>query len=36
VWNDYRAEDMPEVNKFGIYTLTTPLIDGLTQQVDGV
>jgi len=35
-WNDYGAEDVPEVNKVGIYTLTTPLIDRLTQQFDGV
>jgi len=26
VWNDYRAEDIPEQNTFGVYTLTYPLI----------
>jgi hypothetical protein len=25
-WNDYRTEDIPELNKFGVYTLTNPLI----------
>jgi hypothetical protein len=36
VWNDYRAEDKPEVNKFGVYTLTAPVTDRLTESVDGV
>jgi hypothetical protein len=26
VWNDYTAEDIPELNTFGLYTLTNPLI----------
>jgi hypothetical protein len=36
VWNDYRAEGMPEVNKFGAHTLTAPVTDRLTESVDGV
>jgi hypothetical protein len=36
VWNDYRAEGMPEVNKFGVNTLTAPLTDRLTERFDSV
>jgi hypothetical protein len=34
--HDYRGEDMPEVNQFGTYTLTTGLTDRPTQRVDSV
>ena len=26
VWNDNRTEDIPELSKFGVHTLTNPLI----------